>query len=42
MEVEPLEMSFNVTVHEECHGTATQIRARVAPIRVIQQTSKAE
>ena len=23
-------------VHEECHGTATQIRARVAPIRVIQ------
>ena len=42
VEVEPLETSFNVTVHEECHGTATQIRARVAPIRVIQQTSKAE
>ena len=29
MEVEPLETSFNVTVHEEGHGTATQIRARV-------------
>ena len=42
VEVEPLETSFNVTVHEECHGTVTQIRARVAPIRVIQQTSKAE
>ena len=42
VEVEPLETFFNVTVLEECHGTATQIRARVAPIRVIQQTSKAE
>ena len=35
VEVEPPETSFNVTVHEECHGTATQIRARVAPIWVI-------
>ena len=42
VEVEPLETSFNVAIHEECHGTSTQIRARVAPILVIQQTSKAE
>ena len=42
VEVEALETTFNTTIDKECHRNATQIRACVASIQVIQQTSKAE